>query len=92
MSERWLKFQMLAWRFFFWITPRWLSRKYQVFMMRRIVKHDPAEVERQMREQAREMSGGSKEFEDQLVAWFKNCLDSALKSAKFGRLRPRSNR
>lgn len=50
------KLKMLASRFLFWITPRWLSRKYQVFMMRLIVKHHPAEVERQRREPAREMS------------------------------------
>ena len=33
-------------------------------MMRRMAKHHPAEVERQMSEPAREMSGGAKVLED----------------------------
>jgi len=43
------KLKVLAWRFFFWIIPRWLSQKFQVFMMRRIFRRNPAEVERQIR-------------------------------------------
>ena len=44
------KLKRLAWRFFFWITPRWLSRKYEEYMVRRIVEGYPAEVDRKIRE------------------------------------------
>lgn len=72
------KLKVLAWRFFFWITPRWLSRKYRYLVMRRIYRRDRAEVERQIREQLMAYTGGSKEREDQVMDWVKRWLNGTL--------------
>ena len=75
------KLKILAWRFFFWIPPRWLSRKYQVYMLRRIVERYPAEVDHKSRETARAMAqrfGETGPTEEELVAYEKRCLDSIL--------------
>ena len=44
------KLKGLAWRFFFWITPRWLSKKWQMYMFRQYAERYPTEVERKIRE------------------------------------------
>lgn len=52
-------------------------------MMRRMAKHHPAEVERQMREPARERSGGSKVLEDPTVALFEEAhLEESARSCR----------
>lgn len=42
-----------------WITRSWLCRKFQLFIMRRIVTSYPAEVGRQTEEQVRAGAGVS---------------------------------
>jgi hypothetical protein len=89
------KLKALAWHFFFWITPRWLSNKYQVFMMRRIFRRNPAGVERQIRENLRASTGGPSEWEEFVVSSVKNYLtdpkaflqDYRLKQAALRRAR-----
>ena len=92
---RWMcepsKLKGLAWHFFFWITPRWLSKKFQMYMLRCIVERYPAEVDRSMRESARAMkqqhfpeTGWS---EEEIVEIYKRGLDlmmdpQALKRAR----------
>lgn len=77
----------LAWRFFFWITPRWLSKKFQMYMLRCYVERYPSEVERSMRESARATkkqhfpeTGWS---EEELVALYKQSLDLILQPEVF---------
>ena len=65
------------WRFFFWITPRWLSKKYQMYMLRCYVERYPAEAERKMRE-ALVQGFGAIRSEEELAALSKDALDLML--------------
>ena len=71
------KLKILAWRFFFWVTPRWLSRKYQVCMLRLFVKRYPDEVERKIREALAQPFGATRS-EEELAALSKDALDLML--------------
>ena len=75
------RLQVLALRFFHWITPRWLSRKYEVSTMGRFLKRHRADVEHEVREQFREMVeefGETGPSEEYLMVWFRNSVDSFL--------------
>ena len=77
---RWMcepsKLKGLAWRFFFWITPRWLSKKWQMYMFRQYAERYPDEVERKVRESLAPL--GATRSEEELAAWSKDTLDLML--------------
>ena len=74
---RWMTLTPRRWRFFFWITPRWLSKKYQMYMFRLYVERYPAEAERKMRE-ALVQGFGAFRSEEELAARSKDALDQML--------------
>ena len=67
----------LAWRFFVWITPRWLSKKWQVYMLGRFVERYPGEVERKIREALPQQFRATRS-EEELAAFSKDALDLML--------------
>ena len=71
------KLKGLAWRFFFWITARWLTRKSQMYMLGRYVECYPGEVERKIREALPQRFRATRS-EEELAAFSKDALDLML--------------
>ena len=75
----------LAWRFFFWITPRWLSGRVQTYGVRCFIERYPGVAERQMRAALAQpiaamtqRFGGIGPSEEELAARSKHGLDVML--------------
>ena len=80
MSELRRKVRLLVVRFIVWLTSSWLWQKFQLFMLRRIVRRNPSLVDRKIREVAREgaLKSGRPELEEELVEWQKMMIDKTL--------------
>ena len=78
---RWMcepsKGKIRAWHFFFWITPRWLSKKCQMYMFRSYAERYPAKLERQVREALAHQLNRLKS-EDERAAYTKWATDLLL--------------
>lgn len=67
--------KLYRWRFFFRITPRWLSKKFQMYMFRQYAERYPAELQRKIIEAIPQESRiRQARSEEELVAWSKDAL------------------